>query len=528
MLGKVSIALRAEPNEVAVGVPTEVRVHVRNDSAAGLKSVRISTRPDVGSGDIPYLAEAASVSVPLTIHASTSAQPLRIAVHWIGYRLDGTLARGEEIIEILVRSTREVVRAGDLGASPYIVGNPIDREEMFFGRADVIDRIRRQLAATTNANIVLLEGNRRTGKTSVLKQLQKKGTLPGWLIVYCNFQEAEGDPTRAGISTRDVYRFLARTIGWTLFAAGIRTWFPGQPPPDGKRAFPTEFLSARDRAITDDHPFESFELYLSAALEAARPQRVLLMLDEFDKLQEGIDARVTSPQVPENIRHILQHHQGLSAILTGSRRLKRLREEYWSALFGLGYRIGISSLSMEDAQRLVTEPVAGRLNYLPQARDRVVALCAQQPFLVQALCNRIFERAASSGERAITVAAVEEAAVEMVRENEHFRTLWGYAQTHRRRLLLALCERLAEGPDAVTLDFLSTRLEADGVHVPRQTLLGDDLEYLRELELIELDKAYRGGTYRIAVPLLGLWIRTSIDFDDAVARAREEALEAHP
>lgn len=252
------------------------------------------------------------------------------------------------------------------------------------------------------------------------------------------------------------------------------------------------------------------------------------MLDEFDKLQEGIDSGVTSPQVPENIRHILQHHEGLSAILTGSRRLKRLREEYWSALFGLGYRLGISALPLEDAQRLVSEPVDSRLRYLPTARDRLVEICARQPFLVQSLCNRVFERAAESGERTVTIANVDEAATEMVRDNEHFRTLWDYAQTHRRRLLLALCERLAHEPDAVNLELLSTKLESLGVQVGKESELGDDLEYLRELELVELDKSYRGGTYRVAVPLLGMWIRASIDFDDAVARAREEAQEAHP
>lgn len=528
MLGEVAVKFRAEPSEVVVGLPTEIRLQVRNESVSGLRDVRVATRPEVGGGEIPYLAEGTSAELPLTVVTTSSTQPLQLNVQWSALRLDGTPAHGENTVVVIVRSTREVVRSADLGASPYIVGNPIDREEMFFGRADVIRRIRRQLAATTNANIVLLEGNRRTGKTSILKQLQRKDTLPGWLIAYCNFQEAEGDSTRAGISTRDVYRFLARTIGWTLFGAGIRTWFPGQPPADGKQPFPSEFLAARDLSITNDHPFEMFELYLRAALEAARPQRVLLMLDEFDKLQEGIDTGVTSPQVPENIRHILQHNQGFSAILTGSRRLKRLREEYWSALFGLGYRLGISSIPIDDAQRLVTEPVAGRLNYLPQARDHVVALCSAQPFLVQSLCNRIFERAASTGERAITVAAVDAAAAEMVSENEHFRTLWDYARTYRRRMLLVLCERHAEGPDAITLDFLSAQIEAAGVHIPRQTQLGDDLDYLRELELVEFDKSYRGGSYRIAVPLLGLWIRTSIDFDDAAARAREEALEEHP
>ena len=59
------------------------------------------------------------------------------------------------------------------------------------------------------------------------------------------------------------------------------------------------------------------EIYLSAAIEAAQPRRILLMLDEFDKLQEGIDSGITSAQVPENIRHLLQHLPGLGAIITG-------------------------------------------------------------------------------------------------------------------------------------------------------------------------------------------------------------------
>src|SRR5207247_10875309 len=125
---------------------------------------------------------------------------------------------------------------------------------------------------------------------------------------------------------------------------------------------------------------------------------------------------------------------GLSAIPTGSMRLKRLREEYWSALFGLGYRVSISALSEEAARKLVTEPVAGRLSYLPQARDRIVELCARQPFLIQSLCSRVFDQAATSMERTITVESVNEAAAEMVRDNEHFRSLGGYPESDRGRL----------------------------------------------------------------------------------------------
>ena len=234
---------------------------------------------------------------------------------------------------------------------------------------------------------------------------------------------------------------------------------------------------------------------------------------------------VTSPQVPSNIRYLLQKHQrGLCAIIVGSRRLKKLRENYWSALFGLGYRVGISALANDDAMRLVTEPVAGRLRYLPQACERLVELCACHPFLIQSLCSRVFERALKGDDRAITRDVVEQAATEMVRDNEHFRTLWDQAGTERRRLLLALCDRLAEGPDAVSLGLLGVKLDEIKVPIRGAKELADDIAELRELELLEFDDSYRGGTYRLCVPLMAKWLQQNVDFDDLVVRASEEAM----
>ena len=149
MLGPVSIRIETEPKDVVVGVPQQVSLLLRNESQAGLRTLSVTTRPDVGRGEVPYLAEAASTTLPLTIYADSSAQPFRVTVSWNAIRLDGARAQGEENVDLLVRSTRAAVRASHLGASPYIVGNPIDREEMFYGRTDVIDQIRRQLGSAT-------------------------------------------------------------------------------------------------------------------------------------------------------------------------------------------------------------------------------------------------------------------------------------------------------------------------------------------------------------------------------------------
>ncbi len=138
----------------------------------------------------------------------------------------------------------------------------------------------------------------------------------------------------------------------------------------------------------------------------------------------------------------------------------------------------------------------------------------------------MFEQAASGGGPTITLDTVEQAATEMVRDNEHFRTLWDYAGSARRRLLLALCDRFSEGPDPVNLDFLEVKLRENEVSLHRASELADDIDELRELELLDFDGSYRGGTYRLSVPLMANWLRMSTEFGDLVVRVRQETMES--
>ena len=521
----VAVDIGVDTPELIVGITDEIQLKVTNSSDVPLRSVAVTARPTDEPAAVPqvigigYLPESETRHVPVEVRATDSTQPLSIAVTWNARRLDGMPVQGVKEVPLPVSSSKDAAHTCDLGYSPYIVGNPVDRDEMFFGRERTMERIRRQLGGG-HANVVLLEGNRRTGKTSILQRLEKVEIPPGWIPVYCSFQDVDS------VATADVFRLFARRTGEALADAGIETWVSDLPRPDSRQPFKRAFRDALMRAFSDGHPFETLEVYLTAAIEAAEPRRILLMIDEFDKLQEGIDGGITSPQVPENIRHLLQHRLGLGAIITGSRRLKRLREEYWSALFGFGYRIGVSALPKEDAGRLVTEPVAGRLRYLPQARDRLVELCACHPFLIQSLCNRVFEQAATGSSHTITLDMVEQAAAEMVGDNEHFQTLWGYAGSERRRLVLALCDRLAAGADAVNVHLLRIKLLEHGVRIRRDTDLADDVAELRELELVDFDESYRNGTYRLSIPLMATWLRKNVDFDDLVLRAKQEAEEA--
>ena len=161
----------------------------------------------------------------------------------------------------------------------------------------------------------------------------------------------------------------------------------------------------------------------------------------------------------------------------------------------------------------MTRPVTGRLTYAEDARDRLAELCARQPFLVQSLCNRVFENATRKDNRTITINVVDEAARDLVEDNEHFQTLWGYAKTDRRRMLLALCHRLSEGPDPVTFGLIEAKLDEYRVSFPGPDALGEDIEFLRELELLELVPGAGRSDYRLGIPLMANWIRRHTDFE---------------
>lgn len=123
-------------------------------------------------------------------------------------------------------------------------------------------------------DLVLLEGSRRSGKSSILSQLQSRAAelLPGWLVVYCSFQSATGHDKSIGITTPEIFRHIAVRIGHELASAGHRTWFADQPAPVEGKPFHSQFSKAATRAFATAASFRGFrELYTGRDEHCAAP-----------------------------------------------------------------------------------------------------------------------------------------------------------------------------------------------------------------------------------------------------------------
>ncbi len=536
LIDQVGVKVRATPSSLVAGSFAEFSVVVENPAALPLRNVRVRTQPDWGVAEVPYLAEGGTFMLHLRGDVPKQGGDLLLRVLVEARALTGQVIEGEFELPIRVVGPEYVggTSPAELGGSPYVTGSPLEPQHghsVFYGREELISKISRQVS--THGNVVLLEGNRRAGKTSILKHLEGQAAIPGWLAVYCSLQGAEGASQVVGVPTAEVFREIARSMATALARLGVDVPLPnGQTLAAGKPAL--GIARACREGIGAESPFADFRDYLELVLAVLEPLGLglVLMLDEFDKLQEGIDNGVTSPQVPENIRFLIQTYPKFSAILTGSRRLKRLREEYWSALYGLGTSVPVTALDTESARKVVTEPVRDQLAFSQEAVERVIEVTARHPYLMQCLCNRVFDYAVQTKSRSITASVVSDAALALVRDNEHFASLWDYAALgpetgrHRRQLILLLCALSFKHETHIGFGTLQEQLAQEGVDVDDEALDADVI-YLRELELIEFSGEIGDGEYRLTIPLMADWIEQQQDAVVVANRARTEAEEEH-
>ncbi|QYX63128.1 N-6 DNA methylase [Shewanella putrefaciens] len=518
ILNSVFINITPMVDELEAGADVEFNISVFNASYLPLKNMVIETMPNIGSGDTFYLADKDLFDITLACFTHEAEDSFTFKVRWQAENLAGQQVGGISELAIKLTKPTTAFKSFEFASNPYVTGSPLEPKNgsmVFYGRDNLIRQITRQIE--TQGNVILLEGNRRSGKTSILKHLEGENIIPNWLVVYSSLQGAEGAVDAVGVPTVEVYREIARAIASAIIKLKIDV-----PLPDGTIILAGKpalgIARACRRGIGEDSPFSDFREYLEVLLSILEQKGlgIVLMLDEFDKLQEGIDNGVTSPQVPENLRYLIQSYPKFSAILTGSRRLKRLREEYWSALYGLGTNLAVSALDKDSAEKVVKMPVKDFIAFSDEAVSIILELTARQAYLIQKVCNRIFDYAATKGIHSIKSTDVIHVANELVKADEHFASLWDYAKLgpticgFRRQALLCILTKNFDNETLCTFGMLQEELSQKGINITDEGL-DSDISYLRELELIKFCGDIGVGHYRLEIPLMATWIKIHED-----------------
>ncbi len=379
--------------------------------------------------------------------------------------------------------------------NPYIAGRAVSRPGDFFDREDILRQVEAELSAPEQ-NAIVLFGQRRMGKTSILLQLQRCLPAPPFLPVYFDLMSCASQP-----------------LGQVLFEiASTIAADAGMAPLE-----PEQF---DDRGAYFRHTF------LPALYEALGEERApVILLDEFDVLdtaEEQLPPTAAARSFFPYLRGLLDGEPRLKFVFVVGRRAEELSIDV-KEVFKTTLSHWVTVLDEPGARDLIaTAERQGTLTFAPDAPDRIMALTGGHPYLTQLLCHILWNNAHAprqSGVPLIDLAAIEEAATKSLEVGENvFEWIWGGLPPAER----VICAAIAASTDeqsAVTEEHLTRLLQDHGVRILTGELEQAPSTLVRREMLRQLDAGYQ-----FFIELMRRWVAAN----KPLARVKEERDRVEP
>jgi ligand-binding sensor domain-containing protein/AAA+ ATPase superfamily predicted ATPase len=379
----------------------------------------------------------------------------------------------------------ELARYVPIEPNPFIVGNPIRSESMFFGREDDFRYVRTKLEGADQGVVVVLCGERRTGKSSVLYQILNGRLGDRFVPVFVDLQEM------VVANDREFFRRLGRLIAEAIHM---------------ERAELDSFKIGEEGL----NPYHQFVDFLDAALARLDDRTLLLLVDEYELLESKVEEGRLDPEIFLFLAGLVDSKERLSFVFTGSRRLEERDRRYWREMLRRSHFRKIGFLSENDARRLVVEPVSSLLVYGRNVVDRVVRLTAGQPFYTQVICQTAVDYANEHERNVLTMRGLNHVIDEIVDHPlPQMIYTWDALSPDEKVVLSLLATRLGaqDGVGWATASDIARLIRSEKAPVDlSENTIHLTLEELFRREVLEKN-AYEA--YRFRIDLLRLWIRRS-------------------
>ncbi|MBO1055481.1 MAG: AAA family ATPase [Dolichospermum sp. JUN01] len=255
----------------------------------------------------------------------------------------------------------------NLPPNPYNFGEPIREPKKFIGREDIFSTINDNLEQP----LILLYGQRRIGKSSVLNQIPNKVAGDNFVFIHCNFEQFKHS------STSEILHSIADKIIEVL---------EDKLPKNENYDLITQL---KDNTQTDISTFS--KSFLPEIYKKLGDKKLALLFDEFDVVSE-IETKVNSTSNSINflnyIMQLLDKDQKICVIPVVGRHISRLPK--LRSLLKSAPNIEISLLDKSNTEKLITQPAKGGLQYNKEVIEKIYGLTSGHPYLTQAVCFAIY------------------------------------------------------------------------------------------------------------------------------------------
>jgi len=379
--------------------------------------------------------------------------------------------------------------------SPYIAGKPVKTEEMFFGRSETFNWLRENVSGRYQENVLVLYGERRIGKTSVLYQLMTNPPTPHHICVFFDM-ETSAMARREGEFLYSMAKEVYRTISPKGYQLDRPQW-----------------------SDYDERPEEAFRDFVDDLERALGEYRLIVMLDEFGVLMRKVSQEVFSPGIFDFIRAIIQHTNKLAFLFTGAYELRRMQKDYHSILFNLAKVHKLSYLHPQEAEDLIITPMKGLLDYHPLAVDKILKVTACHPYFIQYICDSLVRLVQRERRNYVDLMDVNNVLQDTIQDatGNIENALYGILSDAEKMALAGLANVTDDVRLFVPSDAIYDILQRKSLKMSRQELL-QALEQLRERDLIQERRLGQQLQYSFKMGLVRMWLKQN----EVLLRLQEE------
>jgi GTP diphosphokinase / guanosine-3',5'-bis(diphosphate) 3'-diphosphatase len=362
-------------------------------------------------------------------------------------------------------------------SNPY--GPNLATGRRFYGREVECKRIFTQLHDQSQNIAILLWGQKRIGKSSLLIRLEE--LLQGHLLPV--FIDVQG---LSDASTTQFIHHLMQRIAEIL-----------------KEKIIEEITVPSLNKIRKD-TLAHFDTFMALVQKNTRYQPIVIILDEFQCLCSLREETISREAIFNRLRSQSQYGCGIHLILSGGGLQSQLNGQCaLGSLFNISYDQRLGCLGKVAAKQLIIDGLSKIATITEDSIDFLLSITAGHPFYLQLLCKWLYEQAQENKTnftREITSNLVQE----WIRnaDNSRFQHLWetsDTASTKRNKIILSAIAQLGTATHEVEYSRLETLVKS----TITEAVLVQTLSDLSDLGILKHNRL----SYSIEVELFADWLR---------------------
>lgn len=371
--------------------------------------------------------------------------------------------------------------------NPYIVGQAIRDPKRFFGRHELLKNVLHHLQSVPEQNVLLLQGQRRIGKSSVINMIvhRVRSELTELFL-----------PVSLDLMGTNSFQRLKQELLRRIFMA-----LNSDPQPISQ--------SGDNNLLLPKQTVESILAQLG-------DRRLLLLLDEFDYL--GAPDAWADPEEVQRIlnelRELSQNEKRLFFVFSVGRRLAHLPTGF-KAIFKEGRALEIGLLNRAEMEDLVVTPARGLREYTTDARERIWELTSGHPFLTQVICAELFDALRDGAHKQVQAEDVE-AIIDRALEAGNTGLAWFWeALPFVERLIVSALASAAQQRYPVSEEQLTLLLQRHHLALQKVELIDASNRLSDTWEILQPGEP---GAYRFRIDLVRRWVAREHPIESLLSR----------